>query len=280
MECTTWRRPYKAGETFAYWLASDLHLDDPLCDLAMLRADLDRAKAEGARVLLNGDILGLILPGDLKRYARGADPGDVDDKIGKAVERAEEILAPYADIIDLIGTGNHETAVLKHHSVDATKLLIGFLNRRRSPKLPPIKHGGYTGFVRLSFDDGAKHQHSFDIFYNHGQGSGGEVTDGAIGLARREYIDADLVWLGHVHRVDSKHMAPRIGLDQYGKITERPRRGVITGTYLRNVVETDAGRDGYRLSYAEERMRRPQGRGGALLRLSVATAGVTARVET
>ena len=281
MERHEFRYTYHDGQRFAFFLASDLHADDPECDLDLLRAELEEAKAEGARILLNGDIMSLILPRDLKRYTRGNDPGDVDDKIGRAVERVEGILAPYVDLIDMIGTGNHETAVLKHHSVDATKLLVGFLNRRRAKGLPPIRHGGYTGFIRLVFEEkGRGHVQAYDIFYNHGAGSGGEVTDGAIGLQRRSTtIAADLIWEGHVHKCASKKLAPLQGLDQRGRLYERERRGVITGTYLRNMVETDASRDGYRLSFREERMRVPQGQGGAMLRITARRDGLRAKVE-
>jgi hypothetical protein len=283
MELATYRRTYKDGDRFAYFLASDLHLDDPSFDEALFRSEMAMANKEDARVYLNGDILGLILPGDIKRYARGSDPGNVDDKIGAAVTRAENLLAPYVDIIDMIGTGNHETAVLKHHSVDATKLLIGFLNRRRDPRLPPIKHGGYTGFIRLYFEDENKHSDSYIIFYNHGQGGSSEVSRGIIDLQRRQYIRADLIWLGHKHKVVSTELDSEIGLNTKNRIYERKKRGVITGTYLSNFTETDADRDGYLLSYQEERQRTPQGRGGAILRLVIRRedrGGIEARVET
>ena len=42
----------------------------------------------------------------------------------------------------------------------------------------------------------------------------------------------------------------------------------------------DAGANGYRLSFREERMRVPQGRGGAMLRLTVRRDGITPKVET
>jgi hypothetical protein len=282
LENIKWRRDYKDGQRFAIFLASDLHLEDPDCDLALLKSEFDAAKAEGARILINGDVLSLILPRDGKRYTRGNDPEDVDDKIGRAVERAETILAPWVDSIDMIGCGNHETAVLKYNSVDPTRLLVGFLNRRRDPKLPPIRHGGYSGYIRYIFEGpGRSHVQTYDIFYNHGTGSGGEVTDGEIGLQRRATtVDADLIWEGHVHKRKSKDLPSLIGLDRLGNLRERPRRGVITGTYLRNVVETDAGANGYRLSFREERMRVPQGRGGAMLRLTVRRDGITPKVET
>ncbi len=281
MESHTWRTTYKDGDTFALFLASDLHLDDHLFDETLFREDMARAKAANARIALNGDILGLILPGDIKRYTRGNDPGEVDDKIGAAVERAEKILLPYVDMIDMIGIGNHETAVLKHHSSDTIKLLIGFLNRSRDKKLPPIRHGGYCGFLRYVFaeKDGG-HAKAYTIYYNHGQGGAAEITNGIIDLQRRVYVDADMIWMGHKHKCMSTMLPSSIGLDQAGKIYERSKRGVMTGTYLKNVDETNAGETGYRLSFAEERMRTPQGRGGALVRLTIKRSGIVERVET
>jgi hypothetical protein len=281
MESHTWRKKYKDGDSFALFLASDLHIDDRLFDAALFAEDMARAVDAGARLSLNGDVFGFILPGDMKRYTRGNDPGDVDDKIGAAVEQAEKVLLPYVDMLDMIGCGNHETSVLKYHSVDATKMLIGFLNRSRSKDLPPIRHGGYTGFCRYVFaeDDGG-HAHAYTIYYNHGQGGAADVTNGIIDLQRRGYIDADLVWMGHKHKCMSTMLPSTIGVDHMGKIFEAPKRGLMTGTYVKNVDETDAGASGYRLSFAEERMRTPQGQGGALLRLTVKRAGITARVET
>lgn len=281
MERIIFRYKYKPGQRFPFFLASDLHLEDPDCDRALIAAEFDAAAAEGARILINGDVLSLILPGDLKRYTRGRDEGDIDDKIGAAVERAEAFLAPWVDSIDMIGCGNHETAILKHNSVDATKLLIGFLNRRRSPKLPPIRHGGYTGYIRFVFEDaGRGHVQAYDLFYCHGTGRGGEVSDAAIELQRFSTSRvADAIWLGHVHKVDSKQLAPLLGLDQRGNFYERPRRGIVTGTYLKNLAETDASANGYRLSYQEERQRVPQGRGGAMLRITARREGLIAKVE-
>lgn len=281
MEKILWRREYKDNDSFHYCLASDLHIDDAGFDQDLFQRDMDRALSMGARIWLNGDVMGLILPGDLKRYVRGSDPGDLDDKIGAAVERAEKVLLPYVDHIDMIGTGNHETAVLKHHSVDATKMLIGFLNRARRPDLPKIRHGGYTGFIRISFDNPArKRTYAYDVFYNHGQGGSSDVTSGTIDLNRRQNVSADLIWMGHKHKKLSMMLPSEIGISNDGRLYEREVRGVMTGTYLRNVHETCADRDGYRLSYGEERMRTPQGRGCAFLRLDATRDGIRATVET
>jgi len=233
----------------------------------------------GARVYINGDIMDLIVPQDQKRYSRGSDGHDTDAQMNAIIEEAETALAPYVDNIDMIGTGNHETAPLKYHAIDTTKLLIGFLNRRRNPKLPPIRHGGYCGFIRIVLESRRNNKRGYDIYYNHGQGGSSEVTGGSIDLRRRQYISADAIWLGHKHKRKIEDNDAEIGLDHSGHIYERGQTGVITGTYLRNIAETDADTDGYKLNYAEQSMRTPQGRGGVFLRLTLMRNGLRARME-
>lgn len=281
MEAHIYSREAKENSRHYFLLASDLHTDDAEFDEKKWHSDAENAVNKDARIYLNGDILGLILPGDVKRYTRGRDAGDVDDKIGAAIEKAEKILSPYSDYIDVIGCGNHETAALKHHSVDATKLLVGFLNRSRSKSLYPIRHGGYSGFIRNTISGKSRAgSHSYDIFYNHGQGGSSPVTKGTIDLSRRTYIRADLIWLGHKHVNISEFMDSELGLSQRGDIYEREKRGVITGTYLRNFTQTNTQKNGYTLSYQEEKCRSPQGRGSALLELTYTRERITALVTT
>jgi len=196
--------------------------------------------------------------------------GDTDGKINAAVKTIEDLLAPFADQIDMIGLGNHETAVLKYHNIDLTSLLIAFLSRHRNQKLPPIKHGGYTGFIRYHFT-GPHNSHSqkIDIFYNHGQGGSAEVTDGIIDAKRRLYTKADIIWLGHKHKRWAHEIDHEQGMDISGRIYDKKRWAIMTGSYLKNAGQTDATKNGYRLSYPEERMRTTQGTGGIRVNIIV-----------
>ena len=274
MESHVFRHKYKAlqsaPDTFPFFLASDIHFDEPGFDKELFARDFDRAKREKARILINGDVFGCILPSDLKRYTRGNDGSDTDGIINKALKDAEDLFAPYVDQIDMIGLGNHETSVLKYHHIDVTSMLIGFLNRRRSPSLTPIRHGGYTGYVRYQFE-GPSHSHPqrFDIFYNHGQGGNAEVTDGIIDAKRRLYTKADLIWLGHKHKRWAIEIDPEEGMNDAGRIYTRKRWAVMTGCYSRQTAETNATADGYRLNFGEERMRSKQRTGGVHGRLYI-----------
>ena len=124
------RFPYKAGDEFNFGLFSDLHLDSAHHNRKKLLTDLQDCVDHQGRIYINGDIFDFILPGDRKRYTRGSDESDVDDILGKIIRQGVEILAPFVNHIDLIGMGNHETAVLKIHHLDA--VLVEQLHRRGS----------------------------------------------------------------------------------------------------------------------------------------------------
>jgi hypothetical protein len=47
-EVLEFRIPYKHGETFEFFLASDIHLDNPKCDRKLFARHLDEAKAKNA----------------------------------------------------------------------------------------------------------------------------------------------------------------------------------------------------------------------------------------
>lgn len=267
MEAHTFRLTYKgqsrAVQSFPVFYASDIHGDGGSFNEALFRRDFDRAKERGARIYLNGDVFDAIMPQDIKRYARGSDHHDTDGFLNAAIEEVEERLAPYVDNIDMIGCGNHETAVLKYHGFDMTHMLIGFLNRRRSKGLKPIVHGGYTGFIRYIIGpETGQNTRSLVVYYNHGQGGSAEVTDGIIDAKRRTYTRSDVIWLGHKHKRWAHIIDSEIGVDRWGLPYEKPRWAIMTGSYTTNATKTDASANGYRLNYGEERMRTPQGTGG------------------
>lgn len=74
-------------------------------------------------------------------------------------------------------------------------------------------------------------------------------------------------------------LSAEVGLTQGNKLYERKKYGVITGCYLRNLSETNADKNGYRLNYAEQEMRTTQGTGGVFLRAVVSRNGVRFRCE-
>lgn len=217
------------------------------------------------------------MPSDIKRYSRGSDIGDTDGKINEAIEKAESLFLPYVNNIDVIGFGNHEVSVLKYHHIDVIRMLIGFLNRKRDPSLPPIRHGGYTGYIRFVFEGPEKTLcRKFDIFYNHGQGGSAEVTDGIIDAKRRLYTRADLIWLGHKHKRWAIEIDPEEGLSDKGNIYIKKRWAVMTGTYSKSAGETNSTKDGYKINFGDEKMRTKQRTGGVHGKIFINKSGLYA----
>lgn len=105
------RPAFKLTNPATFTLMSDLHLGAANINYKLIEKELQTAKEHGDRILLNGDIFDMILVKDAKRFSpdvlhprlRGR-----RDLVNAAVEWGAELLGPYADLIDMIGVGNHE----------------------------------------------------------------------------------------------------------------------------------------------------------------------------
>jgi len=278
---------YSKQRKFHFLLSSDLHVEDWFFDKDLLYKQFDEAVEKKARIFMNGDIMSMILPQDLKRYTSGKDQvTGTDSLVNVIVGKVFELLKPYVEYIDEIGCGNHETAVLKYHSQDATLMLIGRLNGIRKNPLP-IRHGGFSGWIRLLFRRNSNGKSSevrrYDIFRDHGKGGSAEVTKGMIDLQRLQGKTADLIWISHKHTVISTQLERNEGISSSNKLYSRMRRGLVTGCYKRplktyegKVVRIgdeeqpyDINTHGYILDYGEQKMRVTEGIGGAFLELKI-----------
>ncbi len=269
MEVHVFEFDYSKQKEFWFLLASDLHIGSRTFDYDRFKADFDEALERNARIYINGDVMRLIPSSDIKRYTKDEDRHpNKHGLINEEIELAEEILAPYANNIDVIGVGNHETAVYKRTNFEPMEELIFRLNTHRdTKKYGLIRHGGYTGFIRQAFrhgDNGAIRK--FDIWYNHGQGKGGEVTGGIIGLERRkrDYM-VNLIWLAHTHDYQFDGRGYMVKLDKSNRITWIPRRAIITGCYEKPIEQTNASSDKYKYNYGEATQRRLQSQGGVFM---------------
>jgi hypothetical protein len=263
-----------AKDSHSFFLASDLHIEDVLFDEKQFRHDFNLAREKEARIYINGDVISGIVKTDLKRHAPSGDKhADRDDAIDRIIDEGYEKLKPYVNNIDLIGCGNHELSLLKYHHTEPTRRMIALLNQSRSKELPAIKHGGYTGFIRISllYAKGRSRQ-SYDIFYNHGQGGSAPVTKGAIDLNRYQYAVADLIWLGHKHQRMLQNLDALYLLNGQSNLIIQNRFGLITGCYLKQAKEYDIESTGFQMDYGEEKMRTPQAVGGAMLTLRMLKA--------
>jgi len=92
-------------------MLSDLHWDNPKCDRDLLKKHLDYCKEENIPVMVNGDFFCLMQGrGDNRRNKSDIRPEHNNSKyLDSIVTTAVEWFEPYADILTVIGYGNHET---------------------------------------------------------------------------------------------------------------------------------------------------------------------------
>lgn len=275
-----WPRPLSPEEWPAtWWCLSDLHLGSSHTDYGLLQQDLDRCKREGGRVLINGDVFDLILPGDHKRFRQDALHSRLwgcTDLHNKVLDWAVELLEPLAPQIDMIGLGNHESASERLHSIDLVLMLCDRLNSslRARGSTHTVLYGGYSGFL--------VYRDQLAWYYHHGWGGGSDLKAASGDLDRilASVEGIDVAWLGHRHTRMSAHVArispPRSGF----RPVTREVRFVRTGSYLRAHWGSEGAKvkaKGRGASYAVDAGLVPTGLGGA--KITLETPGGTLRIE-
>lgn len=189
-----------------YLLISDLHWDNPKCNRKLLKKHLDEAKEKNCKVFINGDFFCLMQgKGDPRRSKDDIRPEHNNARyLDSIIKTAVEWFKPYAEIIEVIGYGNHETSIIKHQETDILARFVERLNAEAKPK-NEVFVGGYGGWIVTKYVQNNKSKKNCSklhkIKYHHGYGGGGPVTKGTI-QHQREAVKvqgADLIWMGHVH---------------------------------------------------------------------------------
>ena len=221
-------------------MLSDLHWDNPKCDQDLLKKHLDYCKENSIPVMINGDMFCLMQGrGDNRRNKSDIRPEHNNARyLDSIVETAVEWFAPYADILTVIGYGNHETAIIKWQETDILQRFVDLLNLKCHSN---VQTGGYGGWLIVKL---MKHTKAFPfrIKYFHGSGGGGVVTKGALNLTRalEMYEGFDIFSMGHIHENscrndvrDSLKHQPKNGY----KIEHKYLHSMITGTYKEEYQE-------------------------------------------
>ncbi len=91
-------------------ILSDLHWDNPDCDQKLLKKDLDYCLENDIHIMLNGDTFCLMQgkydPRSSKSKVRPEHQRD--DYLDAVINTAVEFFKPYAELITVVGVGNHE----------------------------------------------------------------------------------------------------------------------------------------------------------------------------
>jgi hypothetical protein len=223
------------GKRVQIAMLSDLHWDNPKCDWDLLKRDLDYCKTNNIPVMVNGDFFCLMQgKGDRRGSKSDIRPEHNNAKyLDSIVETAVEWFSPYADILTVIGYGNHETSVIKWQETDLLQRFVDLLNYKCGTQ---VMTGGYGGWliVRQKYETNV--EASFKIKYFHGSGGGGVVTKGALNLTRalEMYEDFDVFTMGHIHenaaRNDARDTVNFHSQTGY-KHEQKQIHMMLTGTY-------------------------------------------------
>ena len=197
-------------------LVSDQHHDSPYCNRKLEKAHLDKAMQRDALIFFGGDTFDAMQNRhDPRANYDHLEPFlKVDNYFDAIVEYNAAFYKPYAKNIVMIGNGNHESEVLKHHNISLVDRLVSDLNREGGT----IQVGGYGTWIRFMLKVSTRNL-SFNMKYYHGSGGEAPVTRGAIQTNRQAVFlpDADVVWNGHSHQ-DYVIAVPRERLSGKGKL--------------------------------------------------------------
>jgi hypothetical protein len=215
-------------------MLSDLHWDNPKCDQDLLKKHLDYCKEENIPVMINGDMFCLMQGrGDNRRNKSDIRPEHNNARyLDSVVETAVEWFTPYADILTVIGYGNHETAIIKWQETDILQRFVDLLNLKCHSN---VQVGGYGGWIVIKMNNHSRIA-TTKIKYFHGSGGGGVVTKGALNLTRalELYEGCDVYTMGHIHENAARNDV-RDALESNSKkgysINHKPIHLMITGCY-------------------------------------------------
>ena len=225
-------------------MLSDLHWDNPKCDRELLKKHLDYCKEHNIPVMVNGDFFCLMQGrGDNRRNKSDIRPEHNNAKyLDSIVTTAVEWFEPYADILTVIGYGNHETGIIKYQETDILQRFVDLLNLKCNSN---VQTGGYGGWLIVKIMDNTK-IFSIKIKYFHGSGGGGVVTKGALNLTRalEMYEGCDVYTMGHIHENSARNdLRDTLGHNAYKgyHVKHKPIHLMITGTYKEEYQEGAKG---------------------------------------
>lgn len=197
------RHTIRSGWEQWYLLTGDAHWDAPECYLGLLHRHLREAKERTALIIDNGDWFDAISSRDDKRGSKGTlrEEHSGVNYLDRLVSAALDEFSPYLNQFVYMGTGNHETSILIRKETDITQRFIDAANALRKG-MPPIHRAGFTGWIRLMFEQANKSgrfSHSMKI--EHGAGGNAPVTKGTIQTNRRQVRTEGATFFvtGHIH---------------------------------------------------------------------------------
>ena len=214
-----------------FLLSSDRHHDNAHTDWDLETKHLKQAVDRQAGIIDIGDMHCAMQGKWDKRSDRSAlrDGYRGGEYLDSLVRLAAEFYSPYAKNFVVVGRGNHETAMAKHHETDLTERTCELMSHMSGAK---VHAGGYGGWIIFRVHLGSNKHYIIRLKYFHGSGGGGPVTRGVIQTNRMSvYLpDADLVVTGHTHDNWILPIA-RERINKVGQVYMDDQTHVRCGTY-------------------------------------------------
>lgn len=176
---------------------ADAHIGDPLCDMELLKREIDYVKNNtNAYAVLNGDLLNNAIKSSVSDvYAERVSPMD-------QLKIAVELITPIKDKILCVTSGNHEDRSYKTDGIDLTYLLCRQLGLEskysNSSCLLFIRFGELKSFETNG--SGKNRKVCYTVYVTHGSGGGsktGSKANRASDLAG--IVDSDIYITSHFH---------------------------------------------------------------------------------
>lgn len=182
------------------YLRSDAHTDNAKADHALEVRHLKEAVERDAIIIDCGDALDLMCGVADRRQSKAMLRSShlAAAYFDRVIEESAERYAPYSSHWAVLGTGNHETAWLKHHETDPTAHLVRAIKMHNRES--PIAAGGWGGWVKVQVTLCNSHM-AWTLRYAHGGSAGGQMTFGTLDTRRMySWIEgADMIAMGHTH---------------------------------------------------------------------------------
>lgn len=221
------------------FFCSDIHWDSKKCRRDMLKKHFEHCKANDIPIFIFGDMFDLMQGRNDRRSNKGALRGEFNSTahFTAIAKQAVEWFKPYAHLIQLIGDGNHETAVLRNNEFDFIDLFIILIKMETGHD---IKRGYYKGYLRFLFNEDKRGKGKAwlkTLRYHHGAGGGGPVTKGVIQAQRRQvYLEGvDIVMQGHIHESWETEI-PSEYLNKQGQIKQRVTKHIQLPSYKQDIT--------------------------------------------
>ena len=235
MNIITKEIPISASEPVTIVPISDLHVGNSAHDTDLFRKTIRWIKKKGAYTILLGDQIDAISQAD-RRFENDSIAeefkSDLDNLHHAQTRSVIRSMKPVQDHILGVMAGNHEHTVKKRYSYDSAAIIADELT------IPLLAD---PSWVRLRLARNSTSKHHIDMLCSHGLFVGGGKKYGSKVNNMRDLaagFDADIYLGGHSHTLF--HVSDiGMSISPYGKILEKRRHFINTGSFQRTYINND-----------------------------------------